>query len=77
MINRKYSKLVMGTFSLLLFSILIYSCRDSTTVVGTGSGTTTGNVSMSVTSPKNGDTLKVASTFTIQWSSNSTSTVKI
>ena len=32
---------------------------------------------MSVSSPKNGDTLKVASAFTIQWSSNSTSTVKI
>ena len=77
MSSRKYSKLVLGSFSLLLLSFLIYSCKDNTTIVGTGSGTSSGNVTMSVTSPKNGDTLKVASTFTIQWSSNSTSKVKI
>src|ERR1035438_2758392 len=77
MSSRKYSKLVLGSFLLLLLSFLIHSCKDSTTVVGTNNGTTSGNVTMTVTSPKNGDTLKVASTTTIQWSSNSTSTVKI
>jgi hypothetical protein len=77
MSSRKYSKLVLGSFLLLLLSFLIHSCKDSTTVVGTNNGTSSGSVTMSVTSPKNGDTLKVASTFTILWSSNSTSTVKI
>jgi hypothetical protein len=77
MSSHKYSKLVLGSFLLLLLSFLIHSCKDSTTVVGANNGTTSGNVTMSVTSPKNGDTLKVASTTTIQWSSNSTSTVKI
>ena len=77
MSSRKYSKLVLGSFSLLLFLFLIHSCKDSTTIVGSGTGVTTGNVTMAVSSPKNGDTLKVASTFTIQWSSNSTSKVKI
>ena len=77
MSSRKYSKLVLGSFLLLLLSFLIHSCKDSTTIVGTNNGTNPGNVTMVVTSPKNGDTLKVASTTTIQWSSNSTSTVKI
>ena len=77
MFSRKYSKLVLGSFLLLLLSFLIHSCKDNTTVVGTSNGTTSGNVTLTVTSPKNGDSLKVASTTTIQWSSNSTSTVKI
>ena len=77
MSSRKYSKIVLGSFLLLLLSFLIHSCKDSTTVVGANNGTTSGSVTMEVTSPKNGDTLKVASTTTIQWSSNSTSTVKI
>lgn len=77
MSSRKYSKLVLGSFLFLLLSFLIHSCKDSTTIVGTNNGTNPGNVTMVVTSPKNGDTLKVASTNTIQWSSNSTSTVKI
>ncbi|MDR3611384.1 MAG: hypothetical protein P4L27_12530 [Ignavibacteriaceae bacterium] len=75
MSSRKYSKLFFVSFSLLIFLFLVHSCKDSSTIVG--SGTSKGTVTMSVTSPKNGDTLKVASVFTIQWSSNSTSTVKI
>lgn len=77
MSNRKYSKLILGSFLLLLSAFLSLSCKDSSNIVTTGGGNNTGTVTMSVTAPKNGDTLKVASTFTIQWASNSTSTVKI
>ena len=77
MSSRKYSKLVLGSFFLLLFLFLIHSCKDSQTIVGDGTGINTGDVTMTVSAPKNGDTLKVASAFTIQWSSNSTATVKI
>ncbi|MDR3667776.1 MAG: hypothetical protein P4L35_13105, partial [Ignavibacteriaceae bacterium] len=77
MSNHTYSKIVLGSFLLLLSSFMSLSCKDSSSIVGSGGSTTTGNVTMTVTSPKNGDTIKVASTTTIQWSSNSTSTVKI
>jgi hypothetical protein len=77
MYNLKYSKLSYLSLSLILISILLYSCKDSSSIVGSGAGSTQGNATMAVTSPKNGDSLIVTSAFTIEWTSNSSAKVKI
>jgi hypothetical protein len=77
MYTPKYSKLLSISLSLILISILLYSCKDASSIVGSGSGTNQGNATMAITSPKNGDSLIVTSAFTIEWTSNSTTKVKI
>jgi hypothetical protein len=77
MSSRKSVNVIVGILFTLFLSIILQNCKGNETTVSANPGTTNGSVSVTVSSPKNGDTLTVGSAFTIQWASNSTSKVKI
>jgi len=77
MSSRKCLNVIVGVLLTLLFSIIFQNCKGSETTVSSNPENPSGSVSVTVSSPKNGDSLTVGSSFTIQWTSNSTSTVKI
>jgi len=78
MSSRKTVNVLVGILFTLLLSLVLQNCKGAESNVSANPTTTTsGSVSVSVASPKNGDTLTVGSSFTIKWSTNSTAKVKI
>ena len=81
MTSHKYSKLFFIPVTFLLFLFLLNSCKDNSSITGSNTGNPTNpgtdSVTIAITAPKNGDILTVATTFSIQWTSNTTSKVRI
>jgi len=77
MSSRKSVNVIVGIFFTLSLSFVLQNCKGNETTVSSNPLTSNGSVSVAVTAPKNGDSLTVGASFTIQWTSNSTSKVKI
>ena len=77
MSSRKSVNVIVGILFTLFLSVIFLNCKGGETTVSANPVTTTGTATVAVSSPKNGDTLTVGSSFNIKWTSNSTSTVKI
>ncbi len=63
MSSRKSVNVIVGILFTFLLSIILQNCKSAETTVSSNPDNPNGSVSVVVTSPKNGDTLKVGSSF--------------
>jgi len=74
----KNVKFLTGLALLSIITLFLHSCKGDTELVNSNNGNNNPTTTLTVTAPKNGDTMKVASAFEIKWVlTNSTSKVKI